>query len=478
VNAERGLNAGGCGCLSVLDWSFLSLKGKGRKDRKDSVTPKEAAIDIIRTLTNAGHRALLAGGCVRDALMGREPKDFDVATDAPPGVVEKLFRGAQTVGAHFGVVVVRREEHTIEVATFRKDGAYLDGRHPESVEFSSPEEDAQRRDFTVNGLFEDPIKGEIIDYVGGQTDMQAKVLRAIGDAEARFNEDQLRLMRAVRFATVLGFEIEAKTWSAMCELAPKIRSVSIERLREEFTRTMLHPNRVRGFDLLVESGLMGYLLPEILVLKGCEQPPQFHPEGDVFVHTRLMLSLLPEQVSPSLVLSVLFHDIAKPATQTVDETGRIRFNSHEYVGARMTESILKRMKYSNDVIELTVAAVENHMAFKDVPQMRTATLKRFMARSGFDDELELHRVDCMGSHRHLDNYEFVQQKREEFANAPLIPQRLITGHDLMQLGWKAGKEIGRALHAVQTLQLEGTLTTKEEALAWVQANGRTTSEEL
>ncbi len=441
------------------------------------MTPREAAIDIIKTLTKAGHRALLAGGCVRDALLGREPKDFDVATNATPAVVEKLFSGAHTVGAHFGVVVVRRAGHTIEVATFRKDGTYLDGRHPESVEFSSPEEDAQRRDFTVNGLFEDPIKGEIIDYVGGQSDMQAKVLRAIGDAEQRFNEDQLRLMRAVRFATVLGFEIEAGTWASICKLAPKIKSVSIERLRDEFTRTMLHPNRVRGFDLFVESGLMEHLLPEILVLKGCEQPPQFHPEGDVFIHTRLMLSMLPEQVSTSLVLSVLFHDIAKPATQTVDDTGRIRFNGHDALGAEMTDGILRRMKYPNDVIASTVEAVANHMAFMNVPKMRVATLKRFMARPGFDDELALHRVDCLGSHRLLDNYDFILQKREEFASLPLIPPRLITGNDLMQRGWKAGKDIGRVLTAVQTLQLEGTLTTKEEALAWVDANGKTVIEE-
>lgn len=435
------------------------------------MSPRDAAIDIIRTLNRAGHKALLAGGCVRDVLMGREPKDYDVATDAPPAVVEKLFPGAHTVGAHFGVVVVKRSSHTIEVATFRKDGAYLDGRHPTSVTFSSPEEDAQRRDFTVNGLFEDPIEGRIIDYVGGQADMKAKVLRAIGDAEQRFEEDQLRLMRAVRFATVLGFEIETRTWAAVCKLAPKISSVSIERLREEFTRTMLHPNRVRGFDLLVESGLMKHLLPEILVLQGCEQPPQFHPEGDVFVHTRLMLSLLPEQVSPSLVLSVLFHDIAKPATQSVDPNGRIRFNGHEHLGARMTESILKRLKYSNDVIDLTVAAVENHMAFKDVPQMRVSTLKRFMARPGFDDEMELHRVDCLGSHGYLDNYAFVQQKREEFANEPLIPPRLLSGHDLIQRGWVPGPGMGRVLEAVQNLQLEGSLTTKEEALAWVEVHG-------
>jgi poly(A) polymerase len=442
-----------------------------------SMTAREAAIDIIQKLTAAGYQALLAGGCVRDALMGREPKDYDVATSARPEQVIALFPKAQTVGAHFGVVVVRRGEHTIEIATYRKDGAYTDGRHPESVTFSSPEEDAQRRDFTVNGLFEDPIQGKIIDYVGGQADMQEKMLRAIGDADQRFEEDQLRLMRAVRFATVLGFEIETKTWAAVCRLSGKIRSVSMERLREEFSKTMLHANRVRGFDLFVESGLMGHLLPEILKLKGCEQPPQFHPEGDVFIHTRLMLSLLPEKVSLSLVLSVLFHDIAKPSTQSVDENGRIRFNGHDVVGARMTDHILHRLKYPNDVIEQTVEAVANHMVFKDVPKMRVAKLKRFMARPGFEDELELHRVDCLGCHGMLDNYEFVQQKRVEFANEPLIPPRLITGSDLIALGWKPSPALGKVLNAVQTQQLEGKLTTREEALAWVEANAANLPEE-
>ncbi len=435
------------------------------------MTPREAAISVVNKLVSAGHQALLAGGCVRDALLGREPKDYDVATNAVPDQVVKLFHGAHTVGAHFGVVIVKRGEHHIEVATFRKDGTYSDGRHPDSVEFSSAEEDAQRRDFTVNGLFEDPVKGEIIDYVGGRADLQARVLRAIGDPEARFMEDQLRLMRAVRFATVLGFAIEPQTWAAVCRLSPKIGSVSVERLRDEFNKIMLDPNRVRGFDLLVESGLMKELLPEILVLQGCEQPPQFHPEGDVFIHTRLMLSLLPEEVSLPLVLAVLFHDIAKPATQTVDENGRIRFNGHDQLGAQMTTEILKRLKYPNHVIEPAVEAVANHMVFKDVPKMRVAKLKRFMARPNFEDEMELHRVDCLGCHGFLDNYELLRARQIEFASEPLIPKPLITGRDLMQQGWEPGPAMGRALLAVQTLQLEGRLHTREEALAWAAEHG-------
>lgn len=432
---------------------------------------RDTAIKVITKLTQAGHTALLAGGCVRDMLLGREAKDYDVATSATPEQVVRLFPGAQTVGAHFGVVIVRLDHQHVEVATFRSDGSYSDGRRPDSVTYSTPEHDAQRRDFTINGLFFDPLKEEVIDYVGGQADLRMGLLRAIGVARDRFEEDHLRMLRAVRFATVLGFDIEHATWESICGLAPKIKSVSIERIREEFVKTMLSPNRVRGFDLLVNSGLMEQFLPEILVLQGCEQPPQFHPEGDVFIHTRLMLSLLPEQVSLPLVMSVLLHDIAKPATQTRDaDTGRIRFNGHDKLGADMTGEIMRRMKFPNDVIEPTVVAVENHMVFKDVKKMRTAKLRRFMARPSFDDELALHRVDCMGSNGWLDNYDFLLAKREELAAEPMLPPRLITGADLIAQGWHAGKAMGRLLTTLQTLQLEGTLKTKEEALTWVAQN--------
>lgn len=429
---------------------------------------RKTAEQIIGRLTQAGHTALLAGGCVRDTLLGREPKDFDVATSATPEQVVKLFPGAQTVGAHFGVVIVRMNHEHVEVATFRSDGSYSDGRRPDSVTYSTPELDAQRRDFTVNGLFYDPLKEEVIDYVGGQNDLRMGLLRAIGVAKDRFEEDRLRMLRAVRFATVLEFDIEHATWESICGLAPKIKSVSIERIREEFIKIMLSPNRVRGFDLLVNSGLMQEFLPEILVLQGCEQPPQFHPEGDVFIHTRLMLGLLPEKVSLPLVMSVLLHDIAKPATQTRDaDTGRIRFNGHDKLGAAMTGDIMRRMKFPNDVIEPTVVAVENHMMFMEVKKMRGARLRRFMARPSFDDEMALHRVDCLGSNGMLDNYEFVKAKREEFANEPELPKRLVAGGDLIALGWTAGKAMGRLLVTLQTLQLEGTLKTKEEALAWI-----------
>ncbi len=429
-----------------------------------------AAIAVIETLHQSGYEALLAGGCVRDRLLGKTPKDYDVATNATPDQVMALFPGALTVGAHFGVVIVRKDGHQIEVATFRSDGEYKDGRRPESVVFSTAEEDAQRRDFTINGLFGDPIQNRVIDYVGGEADLEKRLLRAIGDPEKRFAEDRLRLLRAVRFATVLGFEIEPLTWAAVQRHAADIKEVSAERIRDELIKIFLHPNRLRGFDLLVESGLMEAVFPEILVLKGVEQPPQWHPEGDVFVHTRLMLSLLPEEVSLPLVLSVLFHDIAKPATYTVDETGRIRFNGHDALGAVMGEEILRRLKFPNDVVEPTVVAIENHMKFKDVQKMRQSTLKRIMARPTFEDEMQLHRVDCLGSNGLTDNYEFLRAKQVEFAAAPLIPERLLTGRDLMERGWEAGKRLGTVLNAVQNAQLEGVVNTREEALAWLEAH--------
>jgi len=429
---------------------------------------KNAALKVVRTLRSAGHQALLAGGCVRDTLLGREPKDFDVATDATPDVVKRLFPGALLVGAAFGVVVVRVDGIQIEVATFRTDGEYRDGRRPESVRFATALEDAQRRDFTVNGLFMDPETDEVIDHVGGRVDMEQRIIRAIGEPKQRFTEDHLRLLRAVRFATVLGFEIETTTWTAITAMADHLGTVSAERIRDEFSKIMLHPNRVRGFDLLVESGLIRAIIPEILVLQGCEQPPQFHPEGDVFIHTRLMLSLLPDTVSINLVLSVLLHDIAKPATQTVDETGRIRFNGHDRLGAEMTAQILRRLKYSNEVVDPTVEAVDCHMRFIEVKKMRLSKLKRFMARPHFDDELALHRVDCLGSNGLLDNYSFLIEQRQELSSAePLIPPRLITGADLIALGWHPGKALGALLGAIQTLQLEGTLSSREEALAWI-----------
>ncbi len=430
---------------------------------------EKSARAIVQRLHDAGHVALYAGGCVRDRLMGVEPHDYDVATDARPEQVQALFRRTVAVGAHFGVIVVLDGSYEFQVATFRNDGQYIDGRHPATVSFSTPEQDAERRDFTINGLFFDPLADRLIDYVGGQRDLEARVLCAIGNPSDRFREDRLRMMRAVRFATTLGFDIDGATWRAVCENAAHIHEVSAERIREELMKILPSPRRVRGFDLLDESGLLREILPEIEALKGCEQPPQFHPEGDVFTHTRIMLGLLPAEVSGPLVLSVLFHDIGKPGTFSTDPDGRIRFSGHDRLGAEMTEGVMARLRFSRAEIDATVEAVANHMVFKDVQQMRVAKLKRFLARPHMDDELELHRVDCTSSHGMLDNYEFLKTKREEFASEPLIPPPLITGRDLIALGMKPSPRFAEILEAVESRQLEKTLTTREEALAFVKA---------
>ncbi len=426
------------------------------------------ARDVVARLRESGHIAYFAGGCVRDMVRDRIPKDFDIATDARPEVVQQLFSRTHAVGVHFGVILVLENNFQFEVATFRSDDAYIDGRHPSAVHFSSPEEDAKRRDFTINGMFYDPVAEKVIDFIGGCADIAAKLVRAIGDPAQRFAEDRLRMLRAVRLATILDYKIDKQTWDALLANAGSINEISAERIRDELIRIFLSPNRARGWDLLDSSGLMRAVLPEIDEMKGCKQPEQFHPEGDVFEHTRLMLRFLPEKVSVPLVFSVLLHDVAKPRTATVDETGRIRFSGHDRMGAEMTEKIMRRLRFSGAEIDATVEMVRQHMVFKDVPKMREAKLKRFIARPTFDDELELHRVDCEGSHRMLDNYEFLLRKREEFASEPIIPPPLVRGDDLIALGLKPGPRFGEILEAVETRQLEGNLRTREEALEWVQ----------
>jgi poly(A) polymerase len=428
---------------------------------------EQTARTVAVRLRERGHIAYFAGGCVRDMVRSLTPKDYDIVTDARPEAVQTIFPRTYAVGAHFGVVIVLENQFQFEVATFRSDEAYIDGRHPSAVRFSSPEEDAKRRDFTINGMFYDPVAEEVIDFVGGRADIDAKTVRAIGNPAQRFAEDRLRMLRALRFATVLDYKIDSQTWEALVANAPSITQISSERIRDELVRIFLSPNRVRGWDLFDSSGLMRAVLPELDRMKGVLQPEQFHPEGDVFQHTRLMLQFLPERVSLPLVFAVLFHDVAKPATATVDKTGRIRFNEHDRIGAEMTEAIMRRLRFSGAEIEATVEMVRQHMVFKDVPKMRVAKLKRFMSRPTFDDELELHRVDCESSHRMLDNYEFLLRKREEFAKEPIIPSPLVRGDDLMALGLKPGPKFGEILEAVETRQLEGTLRTREEALEWI-----------
>jgi len=430
------------------------------------MTPRAAAADLAERLRSAGHVAYFAGGCVRDHLLGHEPKDYDIATSAAPAELLSLFPHANQVGAHFGVVIVRHGGHNTEIATFRTDGSYHDGRRPASVTFSSPQEDAARRDFTINGLFEDPAGGGIIDFVGGRADLEARVLRAIGDPAARFAEDALRLMRAVRFATRLDFEIDPPTWQAIRGHAASLKRISAERIRDEFSRMLVSPQRARGLDLLVESGLIAQFLPEVLDLIGCEQPPEWHPEGDVYTHTRIMLGMLPDDAPLELCLAVLLHDIAKPPTRTIDGD-RIRFNGHDALGATMTEDILRRLKYPNQVVHDVVFMVSRHMQFMHVQQMRTAKLKRFMSAPTFPFELELHRVDCASSNGFTDNLEFLIEQEQVFAAEPLIPPPLLTGQDLIGLGLRPGPAFKEILEAAQTEQLEGRLSTREQALDWL-----------
>jgi poly(A) polymerase len=431
---------------------------------------RAAAVSLARRLTEAGHVALFAGGCVRDRLLGKEPKDYDIATSATPAQVTQLFPGANEVGAHFGVVIAKRNGHHVEIATFRTDGSYRDGRRPDTVTFSTPEEDAQRRDFTINGLFEDPATGELIDHVGGRADLDARVLRAIGTPADRFAEDSLRLLRAVRFAVTLGFEIDSATWAAMCEHADGLARISPERIREEFSRILVLADRARGLELLVDSGLIRHFLPEVLDLIGCDQPPEFHPEGDVYTHTRIMLRMLGDHAPLELCLAVLLHDIAKPPTRTFDqEVGRIRFNGHDALGATMAEEILRRLRYPNDVIESVSFMVSRHMQFMNVRQMKVSKLKRFMAAPTFPLEIELHRVDCGSSNGLTENLDYVLAKRDEFAAAPLIPPPLVTGRDLIALGQPPGPRFKELLEAVETEQLEGRLTDRDSALEWIKA---------
>jgi poly(A) polymerase len=433
---------------------------------------EEAAKEVAQRLTNAGFIAYLAGGCVRDRLLGLEPKDYDVATSATPEQVLDLFPKGNEIGAHFGVILVRHGGQMIEVATFRTDGCYQDGRRPDHVIFATPEADAQRRDFSINGLFENPLTGEIIDGVGGRDDLAAGIIRAIGDPGQRFREDSLRLMRGVRFACSLGFSIDPATHALLCECAPLLERIAPERIREELCRMLVHPSRSRAFVLLAQTKLFASFWPEVMALIGCDQPPEWHPEGDVFEHTRIMLEMLPDHASLELCLAVLLHDIGKPPTRTIDASAnnRIRFNGHDAVGAEMAEDMLRRLRFSNEIIDAVVPMVARHMQFMNVQQMRTAKLKRFMSSDRFSEELELHRVDCASSNGFTDNWHFLQQKREEFSHAPLIPAPLVNGRDLIAAGLKPGRLFAEILETIQTEQLEGRLQNREQALAFFQKN--------
>jgi tRNA nucleotidyltransferase/poly(A) polymerase len=427
-------------------------------------TSKEIAERIIAGLRARGFRAYLVGGCVRDLLLGTVPKDFDVATDATPEQVLSLYPDAQQVGAHFGVVLVNLQGASIEVATFRSDHAYLDGRRPLGVTFESdPRQDAIRRDFTINAMFLDPESNAVLDYVGGMADLDARLIRAIGDPELRFREDHLRMLRAVRFAARLNFQIESGTFAAIRAMRREIRTVSAERIRDELVRILTEGGAKRGFELLDTSGLLMEILPEIAAMKGVEQPPEFHPEGDVWTHTLMMLEGLPKGASATLALGVLLHDVGKPATFRVAE--RIRFDGHVEAGVALARTILSRLRFSNDDITHVEDLVANHMRFKDVRKMKDSTLKRFLRLDRFDEHLALHRLDCESSHGMLDNFDFVRARREALGDEEISPERLLTGKDLIDAGLTPGPEFGQLLNAVEDAQLEGRVSTKTEALA-------------
>ncbi len=426
---------------------------------------KDAAIRIVRRLRDAGHIAYFNGGCVRDMLRGVEPQDYDIATSATPEEIQRLFPKTVPVGAQFGVVIVVENGHNFEVATFRSDIGSEDGRRPAAVRYGTPEEDARRRDFTINGMFYDPLAGEVIDFVGGRADIQWRIVRTIGDPRARFAEDKLRLLRAVRFAANLEYLIEPATFAAIQEMAPQIHVVSAERIRDELIKIFTRPHAGRGLELLDATGLLKEVLPEVAAMKGVEQPPEFHPEGDVFQHTKLMLDALPAEPGVVLAFAVLLHDVGKPATFE-RAPDRIRFNEHDRVGAEMAERILRRLRFPNEQIEKIVLCVAEHMRFQFVKEMRPAKLKRILARETFPVELELHRLDCVASHRNLDNYEFLKQKAAELPPEVVKPAPLITGHDLLALGLKPGPLVGQILREVEEAQLEERLRSREEALAF------------
>lgn len=417
---------------------------------------------IVRWLRVEGHSAWLVGGCVRDLLLGRVPKDFDVATSATPAELLRIFPGAGQIGAHFGVVLVHEDAAHVEVATFRTDLDCADGRRPSAVHFeSSPQQDVLRRDFTINALLLDPDTGEVLDYVGGRADLDARIVRAIGDPVRRFQEDHLRMLRAVRFAARLEFTIEPATLAAIQKLAPEIRHISIERVRDEISRILTEGGARRGFELLDAAGLLREVLPEVSALKGVEQPPQFHPEGDVWTHTLIMLEGLREP-SVELALGVLLHDIGKPATFRIAD--RIRFDGHVEKGVEIAHALLNRLRYPNAVIERVEALIDNHMRFKDLPNMRESKIKRFLRMPNFEEHLALHRLDCLSSHGSLANYDFARNKQREVPPEQLRPVPLVTGHDLIAAGCKPGPAFGAALHEAEDAQLEGRVATKEEAL--------------
>ena len=425
------------------------------------------AIEIVRRLKAAGHEAYFVGGCVRDQLLGQEPRDYDIATAAMPEQIESLFPHTLPVGRKFGVVLVIERGKQFQVATFRAEAEYRDGRHPGRVTFCDARADARRRDFTVNGLFFDPMENRLHDWVGGERDLRSRIIRTIGNPDERFAEDHLRLLRAARFAAQMNFGIEPGTFAALQTNARKILGVSAERIREELLKLFRPPHAARGLRLLRESGLLAQLLPEIEATIECEQSPEFHPEGSVYNHLVRILEQLPADASASLIWAALLHDVGKPPTASRDaQTGRIHFYGHEKAGAEMARRILERLRFPRKQINEIVDCVRQHMQFKDVLRMRKSTLRRMLLRPTFPLELELHRLDCLGSHGRLDHYEFLVEQAAQLRLQPAIRPPLLTGNDLLVLGMKPGPALGRLLAEIREKQLQDELKTSAEALSW------------
>lgn len=425
---------------------------------------RELATEIVRKLAAAGHVALFVGGCVRDQVMGLEPHDYDIATSAPPQAVKALFEKTIPVGEQFGVVLVVLRGHQFQVATFRSETDYSDGRHPDEVRFADARADVLRRDFTINGLLYDPLADRLIDYVGGREAIREGVIRTIGEPLKRFGEDRLRLLRAVRFAARFNYRIEPQTWRALVALASQVTQVSAERIREELECMLLNPHPDRALELLEQSGLLRAILPEVADLKGLPQPPRFHPEGDAFTHTRLMLR---QMCNPSieLAMAVLLHDVGKPPTMHVRE--RIRFDRHDAVGAQIARAVCQRLRFSNVQTRRIMEMVQEHMRFLSVRQMRPVRLKAFLSMENIEEHLELHRLDCVASHGDLSTYEFCREKLKELTAEDLKPRPLLGGCDLIELGLKPGPVFTRILNAVREKQLDGELHSREEALEFV-----------
>jgi poly(A) polymerase len=470
--------------LKIETWGTQSgLLGERIESMLPVTRQFDAALRVVAELRAAGHEAYLAGGCVRDLLLGRVPEDYDVATSATPDVVLGLFPRTFAVGAHFGVVLVadsNEEDYMVtEVATFRSDEAYSDGRHPDAVRYTkSAEEDVRRRDFTINGLLLDALRAAdhlespedlrsaVIDYVGGLADLDAGVVRAIGRAEERFEEDHLRMLRGVRFAARFGFELEAGTAAAIRRLSEKTAAVSRERVRDEFSKMLTEGRARRAFELLDETGLLVEALPEVARMKGVEQPPQFHPEGDVWTHTLLLLEQLEAGCAPTLAWGALLHDVGKPPTFRRGPD-RIRFDGHVEVGVAMAAEICRRFRFSNEETRQIVALVENHMRFADAARMKASTLKRFFRLEGFEEHLALHRMDCLAGGGNLEHWEFVRERWLAMPEEAVRPRPLVTGRELIAAGYKPGAGFKEMLRAVEDAQLEGTIGTPDEAMRLV-----------